>query len=123
MPQITGKVLEGTCSASVTLEAYVMNNGNALPDAATATFYADTSLTDVIRTVAADPPRGCAREAKLVTVTWEGLCAGTHEFGVRVGSGESMSEASDNDNVATGVVVIEPVSAVYTYLPAILRWP
>jgi hypothetical protein len=106
----------------VSLTVDVMNNGNAtVAEPASAAFYADESLSTPIGSVAMDAPAGCAQETVTATVIWDGLCAGTHSFWVRVSGGEGMTLADESGDVAAGTVVVESIPSLQTYLPLVLN--
>jgi hypothetical protein len=122
VPTVRGTVLEGTCSAAVTLSAYLMNNGNTAPDGVQyATFYADQGLSQPIAVVPFDAPRGCAMETRVVTTTWSSLCVGEHPFWVDLDGTAAQGEEASVAEVATGLVVITAIHSVHAYLPAVLR--
>ena len=122
VPVVNGSVLSGMCSAEVTLAADIVNNGNTTPNGpVVATFYTNASLTDPLGTVTVEPPLGCVRETVVAEWTWKGLCAGTHQFWVKVNTDSGPSESADQVNVAEGLVVIDSLPITQVYLPAIWR--
>jgi len=84
------------------------------------TFYADSQLTQVIGQVEIPGPSsaniglpGCALNTVPVSVTWTGLDSGSHPYWVKVDSENVIDEGGapqegENDNVAAGVVLVDP---------------
>lgn len=119
--------LDGQISSRLSVE--VRNNGNARSlDPITVTFYADEALTQVLGTKTIQSPvddspgmTGCAVRPMPVSIDaeWEaGLTPGTYPYWVKVDSSGSIDESNENDNVASGVIVLLPAAQ---YLPLMVR--
>jgi hypothetical protein len=119
VPVVIAHASNGTDPVTVTLSAEVRNSGNiALTETVTVTFYSDEGLTTTIGSMAFSGLGGCARRAVVVTATWESLSTGTHPFWVKVDSTELVTETLETDNVASGMVLINPRQL---FLPVVLR--
>jgi hypothetical protein len=119
VPTIVEYTANGTDSMTVTLWAEVRNNGNIAPTGTvTVTFYSDEALTTPIGSVTFAGLGGCARSAVVMTTTWKNLSTGIYPFWVKVDSTETITETSETDNVASGIVFINPR---YVFLPLVLR--
>jgi hypothetical protein len=117
-----GSTLHESCTGSAMLRVSVANNGNAGPGSPiNVTFYGDEGLTEPIGTVAVSAPAGCASEAVVAELVWEGVCAGTNAFWVEVTSHGGLTERTLQDNVAAGSVVVEELPSVQTFMPVFLR--
>jgi hypothetical protein len=51
-------------------------------------------------------------------VTWQNLPPGVHPFWVKIDSTNAVSETSENDNIGSGLVII---NGKQTFLPVALR--
>jgi hypothetical protein len=93
----------GTAQLSVTFR----NNGNTKIDQPfTVTFYEDAALTKPIAsTEISSTVYGCASKPYVSTVAWPGLDIGSHNFWVKIDSGDAINEQpGDSDNVGSGRV-------------------
>jgi hypothetical protein len=119
VPTVIEYTANGVDSVTVTLSAEVRNNGNIAPTGTvTVTFYSDEGLTVPIGEATFTGLGGCARPATVVTTTWASLPAGAHPFWVKVDSAETVTETKETDNVASGLVFINPRQL---FLPLALR--
>ena len=102
-------------TADVELTVEIANNGNRNPGAGfTVTFYSNAALTQPIgsTTVAAPQDGGgvmaCARDTTTASVTWNDVSPGLHRFWVKIDSNNVISESNENDNVRSGIVLVDP---------------
>jgi hypothetical protein len=103
-------------SADVTLTAIVRNilyGRSATPF--TVTFYENAALTQPIGQAdvpgpGGDPPAldNCATPQATVSVIWQDVPPGYHEYWVKVDSGDTINESNEGDNVAKSFVIINP---------------
>jgi hypothetical protein len=109
-----------TNTADVEIYTEIFNNGSqAVTEPFTVTFYKDAALTQVIDSVTVDPTvAGCARDSYVASVTWPDLPAGKHTYWVQLDSGNVIVEEKDSDNVASGLVLVDPQT---NFLPTVLR--
>ncbi|MCA9942286.1 MAG: hypothetical protein H6656_14185 [Ardenticatenaceae bacterium] len=107
-----------TADAEIYAEFY--NNGSqSISDPFTVTFYQDQALTQVIDSVTVNPTlQGCARHIFSASVTWPDLSSGVHKFWVKLDTGNAIDEGNENDNVASGLVIVDPQDS---FLPSVLR--
>jgi subtilase family serine protease len=104
---------------TVSLSAVVVNSGNTTPfRPVTVTFYSDAGLTTPIAATTFTGLGGCAWRERVVTVTWPSLATGRYFFWVQVDSSDVVTESDESDNVALGVVLVNPQQL---YLPLALR--
>ncbi len=119
---VTGVTIAPSNTATVTLSVEFYNNGNtSIKDPFQVSFYADQAKTQLIDTTTITPDTqlyGCARHTYVASTSWSGLTPGVHSYWVDVDSGNAITETNLNDNVATGIVIIDPD---VIYLPIILR--
>ena len=115
---VAGFVIAPATTATVTLSADIYNNGTTAAITTTTTFYADAAMTNVIGSASVPAMIGCARGPVSVNVEWNGLTPGVHTYWVKADSSAVVSESSENDNVTSGVVIIDPQQI---FLPAVLR--
>lgn len=120
VPVLVEHAANGTDPVTVTLSAEVRNNGNiAVTGTVTVTFYSDQLLTTPIATTAFTTAlSGCALRGTVVTTTWQNLDTGLHRFWVKVDSSEAITETLETDNVAQGMVLVNPLTF---YLPLFSR--
>ena len=108
--------------ATAVLQAEFYNNGNnSVTTPVQVTFYKDASLTQVIATTTVTPEAqffGCARHSYVATASWSNLEPGVHEYWVKVNSNSAVSESQTADNIASGVVLVDPATL---FLPAVNR--
>ncbi|MEW5986788.1 MAG: CARDB domain-containing protein [Chloroflexota bacterium] len=98
-----------TGTINVALSAVARNNGNKLVDNSfVATFYSDPALTQVLGSTTLNDLHGCARDIETATAVWPALPTGYHPYWVKLDSQGAVSESSENDNVATGFVLVNP---------------
>jgi hypothetical protein len=113
-------------TATVQITATVRNNGNANAGGPfQVTFYSDQARTNEIGSVEIPGPTndnagmvGCARKAITASVIWPDLNPGLHRYWVDVDSGATITESNENDNVKSGLVLIDPGQ---TFLPTLPR--
>ncbi len=107
-------------TADVTIFTEFFNNGSqSISEPFTVTFYQDEALTQVIDSVTVDPTlQGCARHGYVASVTWSGLTPGTYTYWVKLDNGNVIDEELENDNVASGVVLVDPQN---NFLPLVNR--
>lgn len=109
-------------TATVTLTASIVNVGTL--DQTTPvniSFYSDSNLTQLIGTVSWNSLiRGCGLPnfGTTVSVPWQLSTPGVHKFWVQVDSANNIPESNESDNVAQGVVLVDPINS---YLPIISR--
>lgn len=110
-------VVSPSTTATVTLSAKILNNGDTpVQDPVTVTFYADEDMTQVIGTDEISSLYGCASATATVSVEWADLGIGAHRFWVEV---DTVPQETDvTDNVASGIVFINPIQ---NFLPIIVR--
>jgi hypothetical protein len=91
------------------------------------TFYSNANLTNEIGSVTYDPTRdgavsGCTwggRNNEQVSIVWNNLTVGTHQYWVKIDSDNVVTETNNNDNVTgPGVVTIHPKGL---YVPVVNR--
>lgn len=96
-------------TATATLSVDVYNNGDTpAGEPFTITFYSDQALSNAIGSAVLPDIGGCARGPIRVGVDWPGLTAGVHRFWVKVDSGTAVTESNENDNVISGLVIVNP---------------
>lgn len=107
-------------TADVDLIVEFFNNGNQTIDQPfTVTFYKDANLTQIINSVTVNPTlMGCARHSYFATVAWLDLAPGTYTYWVKLDTNNVLGEEFENDNVASGVVIVDPISS---FLPIVQR--
>lgn len=97
-------------SASVDITASFRNSGTrSIVDPFTVTFYSDQAMTNVIGTATYNPANngvvaGCSwggRNSDRVTIRWNDLPVGTHNYWAKIDTGNAVAETSENDNVTT----------------------
>jgi hypothetical protein len=109
-------------TVTVNLTASMLNTGNL--DQMTPvniSFYADSSLTQLIGTVSWNTLiRGCGLPnfETTVSVPWQLTSPGVHRFWVKVDSSGIISESNESDNVAQSVVIVDPINV---YAPIVRR--
>ncbi len=98
----------GGGQATVNLAVEVRNNGSIeVQSPYTVTFYADSALQQPIGSAQVTTSlAGCARRTTRVVVPWEGLSPGEHQFWVKVDTSDAIAESREDDNVASGVVLV-----------------
>jgi hypothetical protein len=107
VPTSVARVVGAGDTATATLSAVVINNGNtALDLETTATFYSDSELMNPIGSAVFTGLGGCARREAILTTTWPSLSVGIHPFWFKVDSGEGIAEADESDNVGQGIVFV-----------------
>ena len=116
---VSNTAVSNTTSAVISAE--VRNNG-AVPAGAsfTVSFYSNSGLTNVIGQVVVPANlSGCAIDGQEVSVTWNGLVPDqVNRFWVKVDSASAVAESNESDNVATGIVIVDPDQV---FLPIINR--
>ncbi len=119
IPSVIGYV-DDSGTATVTLSAIVHNNGTlASQGPLTVTFYQDSSLTQVIGSgIITGDLSGCGRTGKEITTLWSQIAPGAHTFWVKVDSTDVVAETSEEDNVGSSFVLIDPRQV---YLPIVLK--
>jgi hypothetical protein len=116
----------GNSTVSVKLTVGIRNGGNVAPQTNFyVTFYRDADLTSPIGTATITKPgpvnpgmTGCSRMERTAEVTWQNLPPGVHPFWVKIDSTNAVSETSENDNIGSGLVII---NGKQTFLPVALR--
>lgn len=99
----------GSGQATANLVVEVRNNGNIEASPFTVTFYADSALQQPIGSAQVTTNlAGCARRTTRVAVPWEGLSPGKHRFWVKVDASDAVAENREDDNVASGLVFVDP---------------
>ena len=117
VPPVVGTSETG--AVTVTLSVAVRNNGNVQASGPfIVTFYSDASLTQPIGSEILSDLGGCARRAATAETTWANLISGPHFFWVKVDSSEVVAESAEGDNLAQGVVLVNPHQM---FLPMALR--
>lgn len=112
--------------ADVTLTVTIRNNGNkTAEDSFFVTFFKDPELTQVIGWAEVPAPSssnqgmtGCARREISVSTVWEDLPSGIYPYWVKVDSSQNIPETDENDNVGSGLVMIDPIRS---FLPVSRR--
>lgn len=108
----------GGGTADVTIQVGFRNNGNQMLSAPIdVTFYDDGGSPIGTASITADL-RGCALDAYHAEIVWNDLAPGLHNFTVEIDSSNSVSESAENDNIGTGVVIIDPQQI---FLPTVFR--
>ncbi|MGD8856443.1 MAG: CARDB domain-containing protein [Chloroflexota bacterium] len=123
---VTSYVESGRTTTSVTLRTYVLNNGTLRVDRTfTSTFYADADLTQEIGSIQIPAPNasfsgltGCTVRRLAIQTEWPDLTPGLHEYWVVVDSDQRVPESSGIDNIARGIVIVNPVQV---RLPTVLK--
>jgi hypothetical protein len=105
-----------TDTASVTLSADIINNGNTGSTTPfTLTFYSDQDLTRVIGSkMITQSLGGCVHQTATVTTTWGNLSSGANRYWIQI-EGDAPYTA---DNIASGMVLVNPTQV---FLPIVLR--
>ena len=97
-----------------TLTVRIHNNGSTTTNKPfEVTFYRDALLTEPISSVTVPPVAGCVREQLTAKVVWEDVPAGLHTYWVSIDSFDKIPESNELDNVTSGVVLADPVSALH----------
>lgn len=112
----------GGGTTSATLSVYFKNNGNtAVTTPFNVTFYSDAAMTNVIGATTYTPKvEGCAMVTyESLSIQWNNLAPGAHPFWVKIDTSGIVFETNENDNVGTGMVLVDP--AAQAFLPTILR--
>lgn len=119
LPSVSNTAVSNTTSAVISVE--IRNNGG-LPtsNSVTVSFYSNAALTNLIDEVVIPADlSGCAVEGQTVSVTWNGLVPDqVNQFWVKVDSGDAIDESKESDNVASGLVIVDPDQI---FLPIITR--
>lgn len=93
------------------ISAEVRNNGDIPAGASfTVSFYSDAALTTLIDEVVVPANlAGCSVNGQTVSVTWNGLVPDqVNYFWAKVDGGDVIAESSEADNVASGLVIVDP---------------
>lgn len=103
-----------TETVGITISVTIYNNGNTYARGPiTATFYADASLSQVIGSSAfTGTLRGCARQGMTLSVFWDNLTSGLHQYWVKVEGDEYTT-----DNITESFVLVNPNQV---FLPMVL---
>ncbi len=116
---VSGFIIAPATTATVTLAVDIYNNGDTLiTEPITITFYANNTLTDVIGWATIPNLVGCARGPVSVNIEWSGLTSGVHHYWVKADSDNVVIESSEDDNVTSGLVIIDPDQV---FLPVITQ--
>lgn len=116
LPSIGFTDISGT--ADVSIRVVFHNNGNqAVTTPINVTFYDADGLSIGI-TAVTSVMRGCGVGEYEAEVSWNDLPPGTHDFTVRIDSGNTIIESVESDNVGAGVVLVDPRQ---TFLPIVSR--
>lgn len=117
---------KATGKATALLTATFRNAGTrSIIKPITVTFYSDQALTKVIGSATYDPVvrgavTGCTwgnRNSNHVTVLWNDLPIGTHQYWVKVDSASAIPEISEADNVTgPGKVTVPPNAILVPYI-------
>ena len=116
---VSNTAVSNTTSAVISAE--IRNNGGLVTsNSFTVSFYSNAALTSLIGEVVVPAELfGCAIEGQTVSVTWNGLIPDqVNKFWVKVDSGNAIVESAESDNVATGIVIVDPDQI---FLPMITR--
>ena len=116
---VSHTAVNNTTSAEISTE--IRNNGGVPTDSSfTVSFYSDVALTNLIDEVVVPAGLGgCARVGQTVSVTWDGLVPDqVNTFWVKVDSNDDISEFDDEDNIASGFVIVDPDQV---FLPLTVR--
>lgn len=110
--------LEGGASTSVQLKAQIRNQGNTRAiQNVTVTFYKDAGLTQPIGSTTIGPALvGCSTFQYDAQVSWTVTTPGIHRYWVKVDAANALNESNESDNVAQGLVLIDPQQ---TYVPIV----
>jgi hypothetical protein len=112
---------QATGKATALLTASFRNGGTrSVIQPITVTFYSDQALTKPIGSATYDPATrgavtGCTwggRNSNHVSVVWNNLPIGTHQYWVKVDSGGTVPETSEADNVTAPGTVTVPKNGV-----------
>lgn len=102
----------GAGSATATLTATILNNGNTqVVEPFMVTFYADVTRTLPIGSAMMPGGlRGCATSTVTATVNWDKLAPGKHVFWVLADSEDVVLESPTGitDNFGSGIVLVDP---------------
>ena len=116
---VAGFVIAPSTTATVTVGVDIHNNGDTNAGQPFAvTFYADQNLSQPIGSAVIPDQNGCAQGALRVETVWTNLPPGVHRYWVKADSGQVIGESNETDNVASGVVIIDPLQV---FLPVIRR--
>jgi hypothetical protein len=116
---VAGFVIAPSTTATVTIGLDVHNNGNMnAGNPFTVTFYTDQNLQNPIGSVVIPDLNGCTQGALKVELDWADRLPGVHRYWVKVDSTQVVFESNEGDNVASGVVIINPLQ---TFLPLTAR--
>jgi hypothetical protein len=119
VPGIVAHIPPGEDAVTVTLSVAIKNNGDLAPtETVTVTFYSDEGLTIPIGSATFTGLRGCARFVTVAATMWKDLGAGAHPFWVKIDSEETVAETLETDNVAQGLVLVNPRQL---FLPLVLH--
>lgn len=116
---VSNTAVSNTTSAVISAE--VRNNGGVpVGSSFTVSFYSNAALTNLIDQVVVPADlSGCAVEGQTVSVTWNGLVPDqVNRFWVKIDSSSVVFESNESDNVATGIVIVDPDEL---FLPIITR--
>lgn len=115
-------VASNSGTATADLAVTFRNNGStAVQQSFTVTFYEDALLTRPIGSATVSPPLGgCATNSKTVSVKWQGLTPGVHQYWVHVDSNDRIQETppTSTDNIASALVYVDAERAL---LPMVRR--
>ncbi len=113
---ITTFIRQPASTASAVLTASFRNGGTrSIVDPVTITFYSDAGLTQVIGAAQYNPAdkgaiTGCTwdgRNSEHVSILWNNLPVGTHQYWARIDSANAVGETNEGDNVTTkGTVTV-----------------
>jgi hypothetical protein len=117
-----------TQTGSAILTASFRNSGTrSIIAPLTVTFYSDQALTQVIGTVTYEPEvrgaiTGCTwggRNSEQVSLPWNNLPVGAHQYWAKVDTGNAVGETNEGDNVTTvGTVYIQSAGVL---IPVTIR--
>jgi hypothetical protein len=117
-----------TNTGSAVLTASFRNSGTrSIISPVTITFYSDQALTKVIGTVTYNPEdrgaiTGCAwdgRNSDQVSVVWNNLPVGSHQYWAKVDTSNAVGETNEGDNVTPAGTVF--VQSQGLYVPVTVR--
>lgn len=115
-PSVGFSDISGT--ADVTVRVSFRNNGNQMNNMPLQVTFYDGNNVQIGTAVLTNVFRGCGLEEYEADVNWNDLPPGIHAFTVKIDSGNTITESSENDNLGSGVVLVDPEQI---FLPVITR--
>ena len=111
---------DGGGTATATLNVQFLNAGNLqVGDPVEITFYEDAARTNPIGSVTTTTDiYGCTIYRYNAEVEWASLTPGVHQYWVKIDSSNSFPEKDEQNNIATGYVIIDPTQV---FLPIALK--